>query len=233
MTFEQLNQKLTELEILLPSETIEKFKIYSSLLCEWNEKINLTSILNEEEIVEKHFLDCLLPGQVFAFSKRTNLCDLGTGAGFPGMVLAIAYPNLKVTLVDSTAKKFKFLEEVKSACNVKNVSFHIGRGEEMKSFKEHFDIVTARSFSALPNILELGLPLCKIGGTLVAYKGEKGKEELKGSERALDKLGGRLLNLQEASLPSGDKRINLLFKKEKKSPSRYPRTWGEIVAHPL
>lgn len=233
MTYEELQEYAkTVLELEITAETLTNLKIYASLLQEWNSKINLTSIVDEQGIIEKHFLDSMLPTKIFDFHK-SNLCDLGTGAGFPGMVLAILFPELKVTLVDSTSKKFLFLEEVKKQCSVKNVSFHAGRAEEMKTFRGHFDIVTARGFSALPNVLELGIPLLKVGGTLISYKGERGKEELHQSESALKKLGARFLDLQDTSLPSGDARINLLFKKESKTPARYPRPWGEIVKRSL
>lgn len=233
MKLEELRNPFGDGSLLLSDEVLEKFHQYAVLLKEWNEKINLTSIVEEEEVYVKHIYDSLLPAKQYDLSKG-NLIDMGTGAGFPGMVLAILFPNLKVTLADSTQKKFAFLNEVKEQLGLKNVSFHAGRIEEMRTFREHFTFVTARGFSALQNVLELGMPLLKKGGILIAYKGDKGKEELKESERALKILGGQLMFLQNEDLPEdGGKRINLFVKKIAQTPKRYPREWAEIVKRPL
>jgi len=223
MTYEELQKAFD-----LSDEVIESYKKYAALLKEWNEKINLTSITEENEVIEKHFYDSLLPTKEVKFQKGAYL-DMGTGAGFPGMVIAIAHPELYVTLADSTKKKFIFLQAVKDACGVKNVSFQSGRVEEMRTFHEHYDYVSARGFSALPNVLELGLPLLKIGGILISYKGSNAIEELRESERALKKLGGTLMTIQKEKLPTnGDERQNIIVRKSAKTPSRFPRSWAEI-----
>ena len=233
MKLEELRKPFGDDSLVLSDEILGKFQKYAALLKEWNEKINLTSIVEEEEVYEKHIFDSLLPAKQYDLSKG-NLLDMGTGAGFPGMVLAILFPELKVTLADSTKKKFIFLETVKAELNLKNVSFFAGRVEGMRTFREHFAFVTARGFSALPNVLELGMPLLKKGGVLIAYKGDKGKEELKESERALKLLGGQLMFLQNEELPNdGGRRINLFVKKIAATPKRYPRDWAEITKHPL
>ena len=228
MTFEEL-QKAFSLE----EGTIEKLRIYAKLLKEWNEKINLTSIVEEEEVVEKHIYDSLLPSKVFKFTNQ-NLIDMGTGAGFPGLVLAICFPELHVTLLDATKKKFSFLEEVVKQTETKNVTFLCARAEDLRTFREHYDMVTARGFSALQNIIELGVPLLKVNGILLAYKGDKGMEELRESERALRLLRTRFSNAQKEELPGGaGMRINLFFKKQEKTMARYPRPWNQISKHSL
>ena len=228
MTYEELKNAFS-----LSDEVIEAYKKYAALLKEWNEKINLTSIVEESEVIEKHFYDSLLPTKEVKFQKGAYL-DMGTGAGFPGMVIAIAHPELYVTLADSTKKKFTFLQAVKDACGVKNVSFQAGRVEEMRTFHEHYDYVSARGFSALPNVLELGLPLLKIGGTLISYKGSNAIEELRESERALKKLGGTLMTIQKEKLPTnGDERQNIIIRKSAKTPARFPRSWAEITKRHL
>lgn len=233
MKLEELRKPFGDDSLQLSDETLEKFHRYAVLLKEWNEKINLTSIVEEEEVYTKHIYDSLLPAKQYDLS-RGNLIDMGTGAGFPGMVLAILFPELKVTLADATKKKFIFLETVKEELGLKNVSFYAGRIEDMRTFREHYSFVTARGFSALSNVLELGMPLLQKGGILIAYKGEKGKEELKESERALKLLGGQLMFLQNESLPEeGGKRINLFVKKIAATPKRFPRDWATITKHPL
>ena len=201
MTYEELQKAFD-----LSDEVIESYKKYAALLKEWNEKINLTSITEESEVIEKHFYDSVLPLQKMALSGKAA-----------------------VTLADSTKKKFIFLQAVKDACGVKNVSFQSGRVEEMRTFHEHYDYVSARGFSALPNVLELGLPLLKIGGILISYKGSNAIEELRESERALKKLGGTLMTIQKEKLPTnGDERQNIIVRKSAKTPSRFPRSWAEI-----
>ena len=220
-------------EFQLSEEQIKKFSIFASLLKEWNEKMNLTAIVEDEEIVEKHFYDSLLPYKLFNFNGK-KLADLGTGPGFPGLAIAIACPECNVTLCDATKKKFLFLEEVVKQTGLTNVRYYQGRVEDMGDMKESFDVVTSRGFSSLPIFLEVGLPLLKRGGTLLAYKGEKGHEELKDSTKALNVLGGKVYEIQEDILPDSQfKRINVFIKKINESPDKYPRNWAKIVSKPL
>ncbi|MBQ2070079.1 MAG: 16S rRNA (guanine(527)-N(7))-methyltransferase RsmG, partial [Bacilli bacterium] len=163
-----------------------------------------------------------------------KIVDIGSGAGFPGMVIALAFPTSQVTLVDSTQKKFLFLEEVKKTLQIGNVFFKIGRVEDMKAEKQSFDLVTSRGFSSLPTFLEVGAPLCKIDGQLIAMRGSKGKEELKESSNAMEILGLRYERKQATTLPSnGDIRLNYLLRKYKPTSSKYPREWAKIIKHPL
>ena len=233
MTFLEMSNYLRSSNIEISSSLESKFALYESLLIEWNEKINLTSILKPGEIYEKHFLDCLLLLKGCDFSNK-NVVDIGSGAGFPGVVLALANKTAKVTLVDSTAKKFKFLEELKKQLQIGNIFFHIGRVEDMKKEKGKFDVVTSRGFSSLPTICEVGAPLLKENGTLIAMKSIQGKEELVGSTSSLIKLGLELDKVLTDTLPeSNSTRVNIYFKKNKKTQPRYPRRWNEIISNPL
>ena len=233
MKLENLKQELKKAGVDLPDLDIDKLRTYAVLLKEWNEKINLTSIVEEDDVAEKHFLDSLLPCALTDFSNK-KIVDIGSGAGFPGMVIALAFPTSQVTLVDSTQKKFLFLEEVKKTLQIGNVFFKIGRVEDMKAEKQSFDLVTSRGFSSLPTFLEVGAPLCKVDGQLIAMRGSKGKEELKESSNAMEILGLRYERKQATTLPSnGDIRLNYLLHKHKPTSSKYPREWAKIIKHPL
>ena len=233
MKLENLKEELKKAGVDLPDLDIDKLRTYAALLKEWNEKINLTSIVEEDDVSEKHFLDSLLPCALTDFTNK-KIVDIGSGAGFPGMVIALAFPTSQVTLVDSTQKKFLFLEEVKKTLQIGNVFFKIGRVEDMKAEKQSFDLVTSRGFSSLPTFLEVGAPLCKIDGQLIAMRGSKGKEELKESSNAMEILGLRYERKQATTLPSnGDIRLNYLLRKYKPTSSKYPREWAKIIKHPL
>lgn len=231
MTYEEMVGLLQD-RVTLNDKTIERFKMYAALLKEWNEKINLTAITDEPEIVEKHFYDCLIPTNHDLLDDKL-ICDLGTGAGFPGMVWAIAYPKSVVTLVDATGKKCMFLREVASKLNLTNVFVVNSRGEDLNS-REHFDIVTARAVAPLNILLEVCVPLVKEKGLMIAMKGARANEELAASKKAIERLSLRVLKIEESILPNEEsKRYNIIFKKEKKTEKKYPRSWAEIQKKPL
>ena len=232
MTYLEMSSAFSGSKVQLSESMLEAFHVYAALLKEWNEKINLTAITEEPLVVEKHFYDSLLIAKNMDFAGKT-IADIGSGAGFPGMALAIAFPESKVTLIDSTRKKFLFLDEVKKTLKLKNVNFHVGRVEEMKREKNHFDIVTARGFAAMNIFLEVASPLAKIGGTLIAMKSLKGEEELVKSKFALRRLCLEKTSTQKDVLPDGEIRLNYYFVKKENTPSSYPRPWGEILKKPL
>ncbi|MBO4737548.1 MAG: 16S rRNA (guanine(527)-N(7))-methyltransferase RsmG [Bacilli bacterium] len=231
MTYEEMVSLLSG-KIELNEKTVERFKKYASLLKEWNEKMNLTAITDEPEIVEKHFYDCLLPTDHDLLDDKL-ICDLGTGAGFPGMVWAIAYPKCVVTLVDATGKKCMFLNEVIKELNLTNAFVVNSRGEDL-DMREHFDIVTARAVAPLNILLEVCVPLIKEKGLMIAMKGAKGKEELADAKKAVQKLYLKVININEQALPNDEGvRYNIILKKEKKTEKKYPRSWAEIQKKPL
>jgi len=231
MTYEEMVSLLSG-KVELNEKTVERFKKYAALLKEWNEKMNLTAITDEPEIVEKHFYDCLLPTDHDLLDDKL-ICDLGTGAGFPGMVWAIAYPKCVVTLVDATGKKCMFLNEVIKELNLTNAFVVNSRGEDL-DMREHFDIVTARAVAPLNILLEVTVPLVKEKGLMIAMKGAKGKEELADAKKAVQKLYLKVININEQALPNDEGvRYNIILKKEKKTEKKYPRSWAEIQKKPL
>ena len=231
MTYEEMVSLLSG-KIDLSEKTVDRFKKYAALLKEWNEKMNLTAITDEPEIVEKHFYDCLLPTSHDLLDDRL-ICDLGTGAGFPGLVWAIAYPKSVVTLVDATGKKCMFLNEVIKELSLTNAFVVNSRGEDL-NMREHFDIVTARAVAPLNILLEVTVPLIKEKGLMIAMKGAKGKEELADAKKAIQKLYLKVIEINEQSLPNDEGvRYNIILKKEKKTEKRYPRSWAEIQKKPL
>ncbi len=232
MTYEEMKNALEGSAVALSEDQIKAFHIYAELLKEWNEKINLTAITDEPLVIEKHFYDSLLIAKNTSFAGK-SVADIGSGAGFPGMAIAIAFPDSRVTLIDSTKKKFLFLDEVKKTLKLKNVNFHVGRVEDMKREKNHFDVVTARGFAAMNIFLEVAAPLAKVGGTLIAMKSLKGEEELMKSRFAIRKLCLEKTLTQKDSLPDGEIRLNYFFEKKENTPSSYPRPWGEILKKPL
>ena len=233
MKLSELKPALAKNGIDLPDLDLEKLETYAKLLKEWNEKMNLTSIVELEDVVEKHFYDSLLPCALTDFNNK-KIVDIGSGAGFPGMVIALAYPSSQVTLVDATRKKFAFLEEIKETLQIPNISFHIGRVEEMKEEKDSFDIVTSRGFASVPTFLEVGTPLAKLDGEIILMRGAKGKDELKEAKNAMDVLGLRYGKGKPGTLPTvGDIRWNFLLLKVKQTAAKYPREWAKLIKHPL
>ena len=231
MTYPELVIALKD-KVTLSDAQVEQLKRYAALLVEWNEKMNLTAIKEEGEIVEKHFLDCLIPAKSLSIDKKA-CCDLGTGAGFPGLVWAIAYPSCSMTLVEATGKKCTFLTTVINELGLKNVRVLNKRAEELNN-KNQFDIVVARALAPLPILIEIALPLLKVHGIFLAMKGSKGREELALSKNALDKLNAKVTNVQEDSLP-GDEglRLNIAIEKVGSTEHKYPRPWAEIEKKPL
>lgn len=229
MNKEEFIEKLNELNINITTLQLEKLKIYYNLLKEWNQKINLTNIIEENEVYLKHFYDSLTISKIIDLNKEESLCDIGTGAGFPGIVLKIIYPNLKVTLVDSLNKRIEFLKIVKEKLNLKDLEIIHARAEEFsKNNKEKYDIVTARAVSHLSNLLEYSVNLIKIGKYFIAMKANI-KEELEESKNALKLLNCRIDNIIEFKLPFENSNRSLIkIIKEKQTNKQYPRKYSEI-----
>ncbi len=216
----------------LTNEQVAKFEKYRDLLLEWNEKFNLTAITDPDEIEEKHFIDSLLACNYIDFSKG-RLLDIGSGAGFPGVPLAIANPKLKVTLLESNGKKVTFLNEVKTQLDLDNVTVVNGRAEDLKQ-RDYFDFVTARAVKQLNILAELTLPFVRVHGLLVAYKGSNAEEELNEAKSALRKLNSSVKFIKSYELPiSKDNRKLLVISKAKPCQKKYPRNYSEIVKQPL
>jgi len=217
----------------------EQFRQYYELLIEWNEKVNLTAITDYEEVVRKHFIDSalLVRSQVFIDVKDSSVLDMGTGAGFPGIVLAILSPEKKFILVDSLNKRIDFLKIVIEKLELKNVEVFHGRAEDYgkdEKFRNQFDFVVSRAVAELPILLEYCIPFVKVDGYFVPYKGKKYEEELSISDNAFDKLNCSLELTEEFLLPKEEEKRYLLFiKNNSLTDSKYPRRAGKPKKQPL
>ena len=220
---------LEALDITITDEKYEKFITFYELLVEWNEKINLTSITNFEDVFLKHFYDslCLVKGVNL---NQQSLLDVGSGAGFPSIPLKIVFEDLNITIIDSLNKRIKFLKELTKSLNIEVRLIH-GRVEEHK-FRNHYDIVTARAVSNMRVLAELCLPFVKVGGLFIALKGPKHKEEFEQSKKAVKILGGKLLKTIEYDIDN-QKRALILISKITSSDKKYPRVYGKIKSNPL
>jgi len=229
-----MKNQLEKLGLLLDEKQMGMFSKYLVLLKEWNQKIDLTSLKTDEEIIEKHFYDSLLVSTGFKLTNQT-LIDIGSGAGLPGIPLQIAFPSLRVTLLEPTQKRCFFLEKVRKELGLENLNVINGRAEDVVStLREAFDVAIARAVAPLNILAELSLPLVKNGGLFIAMKGPSSEEELLASKKAFATLFSSLEKAQHCTLFSnGDIRNNLFIRKNKVTPKKYPRMYAEIKKNPL
>lgn len=234
MNKKEFIQEINKLGIQLTDEQLHQLDKYYQLLIEWNKVMNLTGITEEKEVYLKHFYDSLTIAKVIDLTKEKSLCDVGSGAGFPGMVLKIVFPNLKVTLVDSLNKRIKFLTEVANELNLKDIALVHARAEDFaKNNREKFDVVTARAVAPINVLLEYCLPLTKVGKYFIALKGNISQEIIL-LNNSLTKIGGKLINSQEFLLPiENSNRSLLVITKENSTSKKYPRHPKDIKNNPL
>ena len=232
-----VNQLKNE-NIELTDDMLEKLEKYKDLLLEWNEKINLTAITDEEEIFVKHFVDCLYCAK-YITNEDKSIIDVGTGAGFPGLVLAIYFPDKEFTLLDALNKRLIFLEDVINKLGLKNVKLIHGRAEEIvriEDLYEKYDVVVSRAVAQLPILLEYISPYIKVNGKCIVMKGDNVDEEIKVSSNALKVLNLKLLrkNLYSYNVKNEEyKRSILEIEKINETPKKYPRNYGKIKKKPL
>lgn len=229
------NSYLKEINIEITDKQYEQLLKYYNMLVEWNNKINLTSIIEEEAVFIKHFYDSLTLNNIIDLSTVKSLCDIGTGAGFPGIVIKIVFPNIKVTLVDSLTKRIKFLEEVKKELNLENLEIINSRAEiYSKETREKFDIVTSRAVAKLNILLELSFALVKENSYFIAMKSTNAKEEINLSENALKQLNAKIESIKNINLPKiNEPRTLIKIKKLKTTSKKYPREFKQISKNPL
>ena len=234
MNIEEFINEIKKLGIDVTEEQLEKLEIYCNFLLEYNTHTNLTAIKNREEVYLKHFYDSLTLVKSIDLTSIENLLDIGTGAGFPGMVLKIFFPNLQIYLVDSNNKKTKFLNELKNKLNVDKVEVINDRIENITSrFINSIDMVTARAVTNLPVLVELALPLVKVDKYFIAMKGNA-QDELENSEYAITYLGGKIEDVKEFDLPhDAGKRMLITIQKTQKSELNKLRPYEKIVKKPL
>ena len=227
MNIDEFKIEVKKLGIKITDEEINKLEKYAELLKKWNEKINLTAITEKEQVYLKHFYDSLTLVKVIDLNKVNTLCDLGTGAGFPGLVLKIFFPQLELTLVDALNKRINFLNIVIKELSLDNVTLVHARAEEYgKEHRECFDVVTARALSSFPVLLEYGIPLLKINGHLIALRGLNDSAE---GINALNVLNSKINKIIEFKLPFEESNRTLVdVIKVGKTPNKYPRRYSEI-----
>lgn len=237
MNKEEFNHKIKEkfdkINIHITDETSESFFNYMKLLLEWNEKMNLTAIINPDEIIVKHFLDSTTILKYISLNDR--IIDVGTGAGFPGVPINII-TNCNITLMDSLNKRINFLNEVVRELKLENVTLIHSRAEDLGNninHREKYDIGISRAVAPLNVLLEYVLPCIKIGGKFICMKGPNIQEEISDSNKALEKLGGKIEKIDEITLEEDAKRSIIVIRKGRHTPKEFPRKAGKPSKEPI
>lgn len=224
-----------KINIDITDEQLKKFYRYMDLLLEWNEKINLTAITETDEVILKHFIDSMTVFKYLVESK--NIIDVGTGAGFPGIPIAIMNQNKNITLLDSLNKRINFLNEVCSELKINNIKTYHGRAEEFghnKQHREKYDIAISRAVANMTTLVEYLIPFIKVGGRCICMKGNDIEEELEQAKFAIKELGGKIVKVERFNLPNSDMERNIIIiTKIKETPNRYPRKAGMPSKMPL
>ena len=235
--FELMKNACDSVEMNFDEDKYNKFITYKNLLQEWNEKINLTAITEDKEVIKKHFIDCIKAFSENQFKEAKTLIDVGTGAGFPGLHIAIMKEDLNITLLDSLNKRVNFLNIVKNSLNLTNVTTIHSRAEDgarNKELREKFDIATSRAVANMAVLSEFCLPYVKVGGYFIALKGPAITDELNDAKNAIGTFGGKLIEVIEVSVEGTDLKHNLVvIKKVKETPKTYPRKAGSITKKPI
>ena len=234
---EILAVRAAEAGLALTAVQIEQFAVYNRLLIAWNERMNLTALTAPEDVAVKHIIDSLTAYDAALFDGARTLIDVGTGAGLPGIPLAVYAPHLTVTLLDALNKRVRFLTEATASRGLQNVRCIHARAEEAARTAEHravYDIAVSRAVARLPILLEYTLPFVRVGGTLLALKGRAYAEEQKEARRAAEVLGGGRITARPVHLPGlDDVRAILTVTKERQTPAAYPRSGGAPTRRPL
>lgn len=232
---EKFKEGLNAFNITLSDKQIEQFLTYYEFLVETNKVMNLTAITDFDEVIEKHFLDSLSLCQIYDLSKECSILDLGTGAGFPGIPLKIAFPEIKLVLADSLNKRIKFLQEVIEKLGLEKVEAVHARAEELarnKQYREQFDLCVSRAVANLSSLSEYCIPFVKVGGKFISYKSGEIEEEVNQAKKATSVLGGKIVDVYKFDLYE-QKRSFVVIEKEKKTPGVYPRKAGTPTKQPL
>ena len=233
--YELMNKSCKNVNLEFDENKYSKFIEYKNLIQQWNEKINLTAITGEDEIIKKHFIDSI---KVFNFKEFKNakcIIDIGTGAGFPGIPISIVKPEIEIVLLDSLMKRINFLEQVINQLKLENISAVHGRAEDFaREKREVFDIAVSRAVANLTLLSEWCLPFVKVGGYFVAMKGPAVETEIFDANAAISKLGGKLENVIEVDIEDSDLKHNLvIIRKIFNTPVQFPRKPGAAVKRPL
>lgn len=228
---------LEELNISLNQDQLDHFIQYYELLIEWNKVMNLTGITEFHEVIQKHFLDSLALVKAFPDLSTQTLLDLGTGAGFPGIPLKIAFPQLKIVLMDSLNKRIRFLDTVIEELGLTDIQAVHGRAEEMarkKEYRQQFELCVSRAVANLASLSEYCLPFVKLDGMFISYKSGEIDEEIQSSKKAVFLLGGKIESIEKFTLPDSNFGRSLVcIHKVNNTPKTYPRKAGTPAKNPL
>ncbi len=233
----QFEKDLKELDVSLTESQVDQFLIYYEMLIEWNQFINLTAITEYEDVMKKHFIDSISLCKAMNLSKKISCIDVGTGAGFPGLALKIAFPELQVTLLDSLNKRVHFLDAVIEKLSLSEIYTIHGRAEDFAKsgkLRDNFDLCVSRAVANLSTLSEYCIPFVKKGGLFISYKSEKITEEMESAKNAISILGGHVKNQVGFTLPDSDIYRNLfVVEKVADTPKKYPRKAGLPAKEPL
>ena len=236
-TQSKFDLELEKIGITLNERQKQQFDKYYEMLVEWNKVMNLTGITEYDEVNLKHFTDSLTIARTQEMQKVQSVIDIGTGAGFPGIPLKIAFPHLEACLLDSLKKRVNFLEETFDLLKLEDITAIHGRAEEFaknKSYREQYDLCVSRAVSSLATLSEYCLPYVKVGGHFISYKSGTVKEELQQAEKAVKILGGKIQDVVYFNLPDSEiQRSLVVIEKIKTTPGRYPRKAGTPLKEPL
>ena len=230
-----LKEKAEMFHVKLDETALDRFDIYGKLLVEWNEKINLTAITDPEGVTIKHFLDSLTIFSYVDIPEGAKVIDVGTGAGFPGLAMLIARPDLDITLMDSTKKRLMVLENILENIGLSANVVH-SRAEEAgqnKAFREQYDFSTARAVTNLRDLAEYCLPFVKVGGSFISMKSAKALEEIAEGKKAIHVLGGQIIKQDTFELLDCGERTIINVKKISSTPAKYPRPSAKIAKNPI
>ncbi len=233
----QLKMALEQLNIETSQIMIDKFKMYMEGILEWNEKINLTAITDKDEFIRKHYIDSLLCYEFEELQKAAKIIDVGTGAGFPGVPLAIVFPEKQFVLMDSLKKRLKVVDELCRQLGINNITTLHGRAEDLardKKHREKYDLCVARAVANTAVLVEYTLPFIKVGGSLLAYKGSDFEKELGEGQKSISLLGGKLVDERSVAVDNlGLNHKIIVINKIKNTPMQYPRKAGTPSKEPL
>ena len=232
---DRLKEGMKDFSVTLTEEQCMQFMQYYEMLVEKNKVMNLTAITEFDEVIEKHFIDSVSLAKEYDLTKKCKILDMGTGAGFPGIPLKIAFPELDITLADSLNKRILFLQEVIDALQLKNIRAIHSRAEELSADKNHrdsYDLCVARAVAILSTLSEYCIPFVKVGGKFISYKSGECDEEVSAAKRAIAVLGGKLSDVKKFSIGESG-RAFVIIDKVKPTPKQYPRKAGTPSKNPL